>query len=130
MGIYADPEMRVGLRVRARYLATTAGEDGTHWYSASVIWVNDDGSCDVACVTAHATCSRVCVRNPPWSACRYDDGEMERHVAPKFLKVRSPRLLRMRMRLEPTHGPPPSSTGGDALQLHHQGVHPTRVGRT
>ena len=57
--------MRVGLRVRAKYLATEGAEFLIPWYSASVVAVNDDGSCDVA----------------------YDDGEMERNVAADNVQV-------------------------------------------
>ena len=64
-GSFDMPGLRVGLRVRAKYLATTGYEFQIPWYSASVVAVNEDGSCDVA----------------------YDDGEMERNVAAHNVQV-------------------------------------------
>ena len=58
-------ELRVGIRVHARYLATKNGAAGSNWYSGSVVAMNADGSCDVA----------------------YDDGEMERGIAKEFVQA-------------------------------------------
>ena len=60
----ASTELRVGLRISARYQTNKIGFD-TAWYSGSVLAVNSDGSCDIA----------------------YDDGEMERGILPEHVKV-------------------------------------------
>ena len=60
----AGAELRVGLRISARYQTNKIGFD-TAWYTGSVLAVNSDGSCDIA----------------------YDDGEMERGILPEHVKV-------------------------------------------
>ena len=40
-------ELRVGLRISARYQTNKIGFD-TAWYTGSVLAVNSDGSCDIA----------------------------------------------------------------------------------
>ena len=60
----AGAELRVGLRISARYQTNKVGFD-TAWYTGSVLAVNSDGSCDIA----------------------YDDGEMERGILPEHVKV-------------------------------------------
>ena len=43
----AGAELRVGLRISARYQTNKVGFD-TAWYTGSVLAVNSDGSCDIA----------------------------------------------------------------------------------
>ena len=43
----AGTELRVGLRISARYQTNKIGFD-TAWYTGSVLAVNSDGSCDIA----------------------------------------------------------------------------------
>ena len=66
----AGTELRVGLRISARYQTNKVGFD-TAWYTGSVLAVNSDGSCDIA----------------------YDDGEMERGILPEHVKARAPASL-------------------------------------
>ena len=61
----------LGARVRARYLASRRGKQGTRWYAGRVSGWHDDGTCSVT----------------------YDDGDVESGVKPAFVKLDASRSV-------------------------------------
>jgi len=67
--------LETGMRVRARYLATTLGTYMTRWFGGSIIGSHDDDTFDVA----------------------YEDGDTEKHVARWFIRPLPPLTVGQRI---------------------------------
>jgi len=87
-------QMQVGDKVRARYRAMQHGAARTSWYPGTVAEVHEDGLCDIA----------------------YDDGDFEKRVSMKFIRVVSGQ----------TTSPDHSGTHDYARSDKHLGLHQSK----